>query len=43
LEAKVRLEELTARKARLDSLTSGHDGGIYNGPQFSITYTPEIT
>ena len=35
LEAKVRLEELRARKDRLDALTAGHNGGIFNGPQFS--------
>ena len=35
LEAKVRLEELRTRKDRLDALTAGHNGGIFNGPQFS--------
>ncbi len=35
LEARVRLEELTARKERLENVTTGYNGGIYNGPQFS--------
>jgi len=34
LEAKIRLEELACQKQRLEDLTTGHDGGIYNGPQF---------
>lgn len=34
LEAKIRLEDLACRKQRLTDLTTGHDGGIYNGPQF---------
>jgi hypothetical protein len=34
LEAKVRLEQLACRKDRLADLTRGHNGGIYNGPQF---------
>lgn len=34
LEAKIQLEELTCRKERLAYLTKGHNGGIYNGPQF---------
>ena len=35
LEAKVRLEELSVRKDGLADLTSGYNGGIFNGPQFS--------
>ena len=38
LEAKVRLETLKVRKERLGSLTKGHNGGIFNGPQFSRTW-----
>jgi type I restriction enzyme S subunit len=34
LEARIRLEELSCRKQRLADLTRGHNGGIYNGPQF---------
>lgn len=34
LEARIRLEELLCRKERLADLTRGHEGGIYNGPQF---------
>lgn len=34
LEARIRLEELSCRKERLAHLTRGHEGGIYNGPQF---------
>lgn len=35
LEARVRLEEIRVPKDRLASLTSGYNGGIFNGPQFS--------
>ena len=38
LEAKVRLESLAARKDRLKDLTTGHNGGLYNGPKFSRTW-----
>jgi hypothetical protein len=38
LEAKIRLERLTCRKERLADLTTGHDGGIYNGPHFSRSF-----
>ncbi|MCB0062186.1 MAG: hypothetical protein KDE19_08730 [Caldilineaceae bacterium] len=38
LETKIRLEELSARKDSLQSLTKGHNGGIYNGPKFSRTW-----
>jgi hypothetical protein len=37
LEARKRLEALP-NTARLDSLTSGHSGGIFNGPKFSRIY-----
>jgi type I restriction enzyme S subunit len=35
LEAKILLEELPLRKDKLQSLTAGFEGGIYNGPKFS--------
>lgn len=38
LEAKIRLEELACEKSPLWSLTSGHEGGIYNGPHFSRAF-----
>ncbi len=38
LEAKIRLEELSCRKDALKELTSGHAGGIYNGPQFTRNF-----
>lgn len=38
LETKIILERLPMRKEALDTLTAGHDGGIYNGPKFSRTY-----
>jgi type I restriction enzyme, S subunit len=41
LEAKIRLEELTCRKERLADLTKGHNGGIYNGPQFVRNFVEE--
>lgn len=41
LEAKIRLEELACRKERLADLTTGHDGGIYNGPHFSRRFVDE--
>jgi type I restriction enzyme S subunit len=34
LEARIRLEELSCKKEYLADLTKGHNGGIYNGPQF---------
>jgi type I restriction enzyme S subunit len=34
-EAKIHLEKLSVPKEPLHALTSGHDGGIFNGPQFS--------
>lgn len=41
LEAKVQLENLHVRKDSLQDLTSGHDGGIFNGPKFSRTWVHE--
>lgn len=38
LEAQVILEELSAPTNALSTFTSGHEGGIYNGPHFSRTY-----
>ncbi|MEU7633385.1 hypothetical protein AB0C34_25965 [Nocardia sp. NPDC049220] len=37
LEARKRLEALP-NTIRLDSVTAGHDGGIFNGPKFSRIY-----
>lgn len=37
LEARKRLEALP-NTMRLDRVTSGHDGGIFNGPKFSRVY-----
>lgn len=42
LEAKIILEKLQAKKQQLKDLTSGYNGGIYNGPQFSRTWVDEI-
>lgn len=41
LEAKTLLQSLPARKDPLSSVTAGHDGGIYNGPQFERTFVLE--
>lgn len=38
LEARDTVRKLTARKDPLHSLTSGHAGGIYNGPMFKRNY-----
>lgn len=38
LETRVLLERLRLRKEPLQDLTEGHDGGIYNGPQFRRVY-----
>lgn len=38
LEARMMLAGLDAPTQRLDTLTRGHDGGIYNGPQFRRNY-----
>lgn len=37
-EARKLLERLSVRKEALSDLTSGHAGGIYNGPQFRRIY-----
>jgi type I restriction enzyme, S subunit len=37
-EAKVLLEQLKAKKQPLNELTTGYNGGIYNGPQFTRNY-----
>lgn len=44
IEARKRLEALP-NTVRLDSVTSGHNGGIFNGPQFSRVYLdhPEMS
>jgi hypothetical protein len=41
LEAKIRLDDLDCPKAELITLTSGHSGGIYNGPQFARNYVKD--
>ncbi|MCC5841438.1 MAG: restriction endonuclease subunit S [Opitutales bacterium] len=41
LQAKILLEELPLRKDPLHTLTKGHDGGIYNGPQFRRNYVED--
>ena len=38
LETKIILERLPLKKEPLNSLTAGHNGGIYNGPKFARTY-----
>ncbi len=38
LEARDILKNLKARKDTLQSLTAGHNGGIYNGPMFRRNY-----
>ena len=38
LEARLRLDKLSARKDRLVDLTKGHRGGLFNGPQFKRNY-----
>lgn len=40
-EAKVILEKLPARKEPLHTLTTGHNGGIYNGPHFVRNYVDD--
>lgn len=44
LETKIILEALSVRKDPLHTVTAGHDGGIYNGPQFTRHYvdSPEF-
>lgn len=43
IEARAALQALRARKEPLHSLTRGHNGGIYNGPQFrrNFVQSPE--
>ncbi|MCC5789790.1 MAG: hypothetical protein JJT75_09150 [Opitutales bacterium] len=41
LQTKILLEELSLRKDPLHKLTKGHDGGIYNGPQFRRNYVED--
>lgn len=41
LQAKILLEKLPLRKDRLHTLTKGHEGGIYNGPQFCRNYVED--
>lgn len=41
LQTKILLEKLPMRKDPLHTLTKGHDGGIYNGPQFSRNYVDD--
>ncbi len=38
LETKILLERLALPKEPLGTLTTGHEGGIYNGPQFRRVY-----
>ncbi|MDQ7814230.1 MAG: restriction endonuclease subunit S [Patescibacteria group bacterium] len=38
IEARVLLGQLPVKKTPLQALTAGHDGGIYNGPQFVRRY-----
>ena len=41
IEAKLLLKDLPVGCAELRELTRGHDGGIYNGPQFSRNYVSD--
>ena len=41
IEARKLLELLSVKKEPLASLTKGHNGGIFNGPQFSRTYVDD--
>ncbi len=41
LEARMRLEGLPGSCVELRSLTQGHEGGIYNGPQFVRRYVAD--
>ena len=43
IEAKVLLQRLPVRRAELREVTRGHDGGIYNGPQFVRNYVSDPT
>ena len=42
LETKILLEKLPIRKDKLHTITSGFDGGIYNGPKFSRTWVESL-
>ena len=41
MEAKVLLERLPVPRAELCRLTRGHEGGVYNGPQFVRNYVSD--
>ena len=41
IEAKILLEQLPVPKKLLKRVTQGHDGGIYNGPQFVRNYVDD--
>jgi type I restriction enzyme S subunit len=41
IEARKLLEQLPVRKEPLASLTTGHNGGIFNGPKFARTYVDD--
>ena len=41
VEAKLLLKGLPVRRAELRCLTHGHEGGIYNGPQFARNYVSD--
>jgi len=41
MEAKVLLERLPVPRAELCRLTRGHEGGVYNGPQFARNYVSD--
>ena len=41
MEAKTLLERLPVRRVELRKLTCGHNGGIYNGPQFVRNYVSD--
>ncbi|GAB7075467.1 restriction endonuclease subunit S [Streptomyces sp. IpFD-1.1] len=40
-EARKLLERLPVRKDKLEDLTTGHGGGIFNGPKFSRVYVTD--
>jgi len=41
IEARKLLEQLPVKKEPLASLTTGHNGGIFNGPKFARTYVDD--
>ena len=41
IEARILLQRLPVRRAELREVTHGHDGGIYNGPQFVRNYVSD--